>query len=498
MNTKINLSIFQFSNFLIFPIFSTLLIFISLSSCKKDTVNTSSSAKLEFYRGAVQTDTIILDTVFTTIGSITEWLTVKNPSDQKIIVSKIYLAGGNNSNFRINIDGDPVNSKQDVEIAANDSLFIFIEVTVDPNGKNTPMIITDSIVFETNGNVQDVQLVAWGQDAYFYAPAPGEFFYPLDVSLTSLPTDKPNVFYGYAYVQAGSTLTIPAGAQLYFHAYSGIAADSAATILVQGTKDNPVTFQGDRLEEYYEDVAGQWGYPLFGGIYLYPGSVNNQIDYAIIKNGYIGVEADTLGNSSNPTLTINNTIIKNMANIGLLAQGTKLKATNCVVANCAKYAVVCNIGGDYDFLHCTVGNYWGESTRSTPSVVINNYYEDVNKNIQIRDLTNAYFGNCIIYGNLEGELVLDENKKGAFNYTFDHCLIKADTSIHTSLSNFVSVITNKDPKFKDVSKYDLTLESNSPAINVGDISIANTVPTDILGIDRIINGSPDLGAYEAQ
>ena len=123
-----NLLIFQSFNFLIFSIISIFSIFITLSSCKKDTINTSSSAKLEFYRGSIETDTIILDTVFTTIGSITEWLTVKNPSKQKIVVSKIYLAGGNNSNFRINIDGNPVNSVKDIEIAANDSLFIFIEV----------------------------------------------------------------------------------------------------------------------------------------------------------------------------------------------------------------------------------------------------------------------------------------------------------------------------------------------------------------------------------
>lgn len=471
--------------------------FLFLSSCKKDSIYTSTSAELEFYRGSTVADTIIFDTVFTTVGSITEWLTVKNPYDQKLLISSIYLAGGSNSNFRINIDGEAVNSKKDIEIAANDSIFIFIEVTVDPNGGTTPLIITDSILFETNGNLQDVDLVAWGQDAYFYAPSSaGQYFFPLDCNLSNLPTDKPNVFYGYAYVDSGCTLTIPAGAELYFHPYSGLAVDVDASLLIQGTKDEPVIFQGDRLESYYKDVAGQWGHPLIGGLWFSPGSKNNQIDYAIFKNGYIGIEVDTLGTSSNPTLTINNSIIQNMANIGIFGQGTKIKATNCVVANCAQYAIVCNIGGDYDFRHCSIGNYWAESSRQTPSLILNNYYEDVNKTIQIRDLTNAYFGNCIIYGNLENEIGIDENKNGLFNYTFDHCLLKVNSDVNTSTTNFISILSNQDPKFKNTAEYDLNLDASSAAKDVGDVTIGTSVPTDILGEDRLKDGKPDLGAYE--
>lgn len=487
-----NLLTFQLFNFLTCILILTLIFF---SACKKETIYTSPSASLKFHRGAQTADTIIFDTVFTTIGSITEWLTVVNPYNQKIIVSNIYLAGGSNSNFRINIDGLPVSSQQDIEIAANDSIFIFIEVTVDPNGGTTPMIISDSIVFETNGNIQDVDLVAWGQDAYFYAPSPGEYFFPLDCNLSTLPTDKPNVFYGYAYVDSGCTLIIPACAQLYFHSYSGLAVDVDATLLIQGTKDCPVTFQGDRLEEYYEDVAGQWGHPLIGGLWFSPGSKDNQIDYAIFKNGYIGIEADTLGNSSNPTLTINNTIIKNMANIGILGQGTKLTATNCVIANCAQYALVCNIGGDYDFRHCSIGNYWS-SSRQTPSLLLNNWYDAGDYGIQIRDLTNAYFGNCIIYGNIENEIGLDKKDNGAFNYTFDHCLLKVNSDVNTSTANFINILSNQDPKFKNTAEYDLSLDTLSPAKDVADITIANSVPTDFLGEDRLKDGKPDLGAYE--
>lgn len=43
-------------------------------------------------------------------------------------------------------------------------------VTIDPNKDDNPLIQTDSIVFETNGNLQDVDLVAWGQDANYITP----------------------------------------------------------------------------------------------------------------------------------------------------------------------------------------------------------------------------------------------------------------------------------------------------------------------------------------
>ena len=46
----------------------------------------------------------------------------------------------------------------DVEIAANDSIYIFIQVNVNPNNASSPMIITDAINFVVNGNSQIVLL----------------------------------------------------------------------------------------------------------------------------------------------------------------------------------------------------------------------------------------------------------------------------------------------------------------------------------------------------
>src|SRR3989304_4986440 len=99
--------------------FISLLFLITIISCKKDAIITDPSAKLEF-----STDTVIFDTVFTTIGSTTHFLKVYNRNNKKIIISSIQLAGGNNSRFRMNVDGIPATYVTDIEIPKKDSLYI--------------------------------------------------------------------------------------------------------------------------------------------------------------------------------------------------------------------------------------------------------------------------------------------------------------------------------------------------------------------------------------
>ena len=129
------------------------------ASCEKENINSSSDALLRF-----STDTVAFDTIFTSIGSPTHNVRVINPTNSTLIISSIRLAGGNKSGFRLNVNGEVANDVSDVEIPPNDSIFIFVEVTLGENGGNIPMVAEDSIVFNVNGVVQDVNLIAWGQD----------------------------------------------------------------------------------------------------------------------------------------------------------------------------------------------------------------------------------------------------------------------------------------------------------------------------------------------
>src|SRR5207248_3243352 len=125
-----------------------------------------------------------------------------------------------------------------------------------------------------------------------------------------------------------------------------------------------------------------------------------------------------------------------------------------------------------------------------PLLMLDNYYKDVNGNVQQRNLTHAYFGNCIIYGNLQQEIGLDYKTGGAFDYMFDFCLYKSDSTLDAEQINFpakfTTVIKNSDPAFTDVIQNDYSLTSSSPAIDAGSAAITNAamIVKDIKGNAR--------------
>ena len=472
-----------------------LLVITILFACKKEDLNGSDySTTLRF-----STDTITFDTIFASIGSITKTLTVYNYNNLDVRTN-INLIGNSSAHFRMNIDGISGNNQSDIKIPAQDSIFIFLEVTIDPSSNNTPYILSDSLVFTTGTTIQDVDVVAWGQDAYFHTANTYEdivngtdttrfYYHLLDCSMPWV-NDKPHVIYGYAIVDEGETLTISEGCNIYLHKNSGIlvgnpfSESKGESIRINGSLGNEVVFQGDRLDPWYKDIPGQWD-----RIWLMPGSIDNEINYAIIKNGNIGLHADTVYNN-NPTATIRNTIIKNMSGIGILGQGANIHAENTVISKCGQYAVACNIGGAYNFTHCTFANYWSYNSRKTPSILLNNYYEGTDGNIYVRDLVEANFTNCIIEGSLSTEISFQEQESGQFNYNFNHCLIKIDPTINTDNMNYQNTIINQAVNFKDAYGGDFHLEENSPAIDAGNITINLD---DIQGNTR---NTPDIGAYE--
>ena len=474
------LSLFQF-----FAIFALGLLI--LGSCgKEENFNSDPGLKLGF-----STDTVFFDTVFSTVGSASRIFMIYNPSKEKINISSIKLARGNNSPFRINVDGISSTEIKDFELAAKDSAFVFVKVTIDPSNANNPFIQTDSLVFSTNGNIQDVKLVAWGLDAHFYRNV-------IIGSNYTFLADKPHVIYGVVIVDSLYTLTIAPGSRVHMHSGSALVIYRDASLKINGTKEDPVIIEGDRLEPYYKDISGQWG-----RIWLYAGSINNEINYAIIKNGQIGVHADTTGNSPNPTLRISNTQIYNMSYTGILGQGTTIEAGNCVIGNCGNSSVALTLGGKYDFRNCTIGNYWNRSFRRGTAVVLNNYYIDTTNTVNLRPLEMAYFGNCVIYGDKSEEITIDQYKnEGVLNYKFDHCLLKTELNI-TDAEKFPNSLKNQNPWFKDPSisafQPDSTLSS---VINKGSISILSpffiNLNQDIKGNLRTADAAPDLGAYEFQ
>lgn len=221
--------------------FVIFIVIIFLSSCEKPIRNDVSVL-------AFSDDTIFFDTVFSTIGSTTRELRVINISRDRLLIDNIYLAGGTQSPFRINIDGEPVLSKKQVQIFPRDSIIIFVDVIIDPINANHPVFISDSIIFETGGDAQKVFLNAWGQDIILFRD---------QVIQTSTWSQlKPYLIYGNLLVDTSQTLFIEKGVKVLFHKNSSMTV--AGNIIVSGTYDAPVLFASDRLEKPYYDVPGQW------------------------------------------------------------------------------------------------------------------------------------------------------------------------------------------------------------------------------------------------
>ncbi|MFZ5940226.1 MAG: choice-of-anchor Q domain-containing protein [Bacteroidota bacterium] len=445
-------------------------------------------ARLEF-----TVDTVYFDTVLTTFGTVTRSFRVKNPYNRFVKISEIRLAGGSSSLFRINIDGLNGPVQENLELAPHDSMYVFVEATPAENGVPGFLRIQDSIVFVTNGNTQDVDLVAWGQDVHILRDS------VLDYNAV-WTADKPYLIIDGILVDTLNTLRMEPGVQVYLHRNASIYV--LGTLEIAGTTEAPVEFRGDRFEAMYDNLPGQWGV-----IYFITGSRANRIDNARILNGTVGLWADSLVSTTEPVLTISNTFINQMSYDGLLARGTSVKAWNLAIGDCGNACAELLYSGSYEFDHCTFGNYWrsGFALRQFPALYIANYYgyyDTISEDVvviryEVRDIEKAEFRNSIIYGENLNELVVDRHPDGQLNYLFDHCLTRIDRSKfdYTLDPDFKFIINSYDPKFDSVH-VSLELDSLSPAIDQGLLDYAITHPFDLNGNSRVSDGKPDLGAFE--
>lgn len=443
-----------------------------LSSCKK--AKFYSSENLEF-----SADTVVFDTIFTTVGSTTKRLKIYNPSNRTLKVDEIELMGGEASPFRINVDGLSGTAFNGIEIEGNDSLWIFVEVTLDPNGGTLPLVIEDSIRFQTNGTDQYVVLAAWGQDAYFHYN---------DTNTGTWPNDKPHVIYGYAGIDEGQSLTIQAGTDIYLHNNSWLLVYKGS-VHIEGTKSEPVTFQGDRLESAYDDVASQ-----YGGIYFLEAQ-QSSVDYAIIKNGTAGlyVIGEDPGVDPGYTVEVSNTIIQNCGAYGMyIYDGGSIKAENCIVSKSGIHAFLLLQSGDFNFNHCHLLSY-GSGQSVSAAIGITNYYDGVVGHINEGTITNS-----VIYGYGDHEIAMDTSSLGTMNFLFDHNVIKSETQFTDAFYN--NTKWNTDPLFTDIEAYDYTWPSWSPLNNWGSgiypVTNSSTTNSDITGDAVRDSVSPDAGAYE--
>ncbi len=456
-----------------------IIILCCLVSCKKDSFITSGDARL-----SISTDSLRFDTVFTSIGSVTQSFKIRNDNEQMLRLSQVKLMGGSSSPFKININGTAATELNNIDIAAQDSIYIFVSVTVDPTVANLPFILSDSISVQYNGNQRWVQLEAYGQNARFKNGS-------IITSNTTWDNSKPYVILDFLNVAPGVTLTIQPGTKIYSHANAPIVIDG--TLNATGTASSKIIFAGDRLDEPYRDYPAGWP-----GIIFRSSSINNHLQFAEIKNAHQALVLDQPASNANPKLLIEQCVIDNAFDAGIFSINSSINASNVLVSNCANNIAIQG-GGVYNFVHCTAASFsTNYFLHRTPVLSIANF--TVQNGAPVTNNLQASFTNCIFWGDngfVDNEIVV--NKQGAtpFSVNISNSLYRAAQD--PADVTFSNVIKNQDPLFDsiDVTKkhYDFR-HTKSPAPGV-DAGIATAVNKDLDNNARPV-GQPDMGCYEKQ
>ncbi|MBL7706274.1 MAG: hypothetical protein JNM21_12085 [Taibaiella sp.] len=474
---------------------------IATASCRKLS-NTSDNGNLAF-----SADTLLFDTVFTARGTSTRSVKIINKEKSRLNISSIRLQRGASSPYFINVNGESGKSISNIPIEANDSLYVFASVNIEPGNVNDPFIVEDRLIATVGDREFVLPVLGYGQDAIYITD-----------SLLQSQTwtrDKPYVIVKNAYVAEGQTLNIEAGTRVYVHADSRLFV--LGSLNIDGTRADSVVFQGDRIDRriYFDDedfvngVGGEWG-----GIYIAQTSYNNHINYALLKNGgattnlgesaiidaTLQVDPDTLNlGNGNFKLDIRNSIIRNSGGYGIFGYGGSIRAENCLVFASAKENVALVRGGWYQFYGCTIAGYASRISTATEKyygVAAVNFFDIGNNQYDVAPLV-ADFKNCIIYGNAADEFFANKLDAASAAITLAHCLIKGTEPVAAWVQQSNNIF-NENPLFLETNPNDLHfndyhVEDASPAKGSG-VMFTGMSAVDMEGTAR--SNPPTIGCYQ--
>lgn len=462
-----------------------------MTACNDDDSFTTSSSNLLTF----ETDTVKLDTIFSKVPTVTKTFWVYNQSGDGIRLRNVRLENGNQTGFRVNVDGTYLGQAtgyqvQDLEIRKNDSIRVFVELTTVMQQTDEPQKVEDNLIFTLESGVQQkVNLNAYSWDAEFLQ----------DVVVhgdSTIRGDKPIIIYGSLTVDTTATLTIAEGTTLYFHNNAGLHV--YGRLLCKGTADKNVVLRGDRIDRMfdylpYDRVSGQWR-----GVHLYEPSYNNEIEYTEIRSPYDGIECDS-ADVTKMKLRLVNSTIHNCQGFGFEGRNCKLEILNCQIsntlANCVSF-----VGGDILMNNTTIAQFYPFDAWRGPALYIDNYYPL--KNFTCLNSLITGYADDVLVGNKRKATENEPEKE--FNYLFDHCVIRTpkvvtDDSIYFTNVIYEDVDDTTRGSWKHFVKidtdnliYDFRLDSLSTAIGKADPKTA--LPTDRNALPR--DEEPDAGAYE--
>ncbi|MBO7100256.1 MAG: right-handed parallel beta-helix repeat-containing protein [Bacteroidaceae bacterium] len=447
------------------------------------------------FRLSFSEDTIRFDTLVSTVSSPTKTLYVFNNNSDGLRVSNIRLQKGEESLFRVNVDGEYLaySFGNDYLIRKNDSIIVRIEVTMPENGTTDTVTYSDELLFSLeNGAQQRVLLTAGAFDAYIIH---GMFI----KSDSTLATDKPYLIYDSLVIAKGATLDLLPGTKLLMH--DSTAVDIYGRINAQGTIEKPIVFRGartDRMFDYlfYDNTPSRWK-----GVTIHTGSYGNTFVNTDFHSGRWGIYVDSTS-LDHLSLFMQNCIIHNIGGDGLNLNNCSAEVLNTQISNTLGDCVSI-YGGVYTFRHCTIAQYYPLSyERGDAFYVSNVYYNGAHhelRNVQVLNSVIMGYAEDVIMGNLYDEY------EDYQNYLFQNCFLR--TVGNNDDKNFISCkFENKDMELQGEKNfkvfdthnfiYDFTPDSLSEIRNMADPLLMNGLVSDRLGRSRTSDEAPDAGCYE--
>lgn len=464
---------------------------ISVAACSDEDFSSSPSLRLTF-----STDTIGFDTIFSKVPSSTRTMWVYNRSGNDLRCSSVRLMNGNQTGYRVNVDGIYLSPSagymiQNAEIRDKDSMRVFVELTSPKSGSHEPLRLQDKLLFTLeSGNVQEVLLDAYSWDA--------EEVNSLIVSEdTTLESQSPLLINGMIKVEQGATLTIPAGQTLYFSSNAGI--EVSGTLILKGTAENNVTLRGSRLDNMfdylpYDLVSGQWK-----GIRFMGTSYGNKIEYADVHSAMDAIVCDS-GDVSKLKLDIESSVIHNCQGYGVKSVYSSIRINNSQITNTLKDCLAV-FGGNAYVANSTIAQFYPFDSKRGAALRFANILDK--QSLPLHDMQCV---NSIVTGYAEDVLKGEyEETEGIFNYMFTNCILRTpEITDEETAKHFLNVIwenpkdtvSGGDKNFKlvdlNTQHYDFHLSEKSKAVDAAAASFATRTDRD--GTPR--DEKPDMGCYE--
>lgn len=461
--------------------FSFWMLLVAVSCNKDDITFDAPSQQLRFSR-----DTVFCDTVYHQVRSETYVVKVYNNEDKDILIPRVNLEKGAASLYRINVDGKPGYDFKNVPLRKKDSLYIFVEIAPEASGPEA--IAEDKVIFTNPAGQQHVTLFSVVQDAEFFIQTPTN---PNVISSsTTWSNNKAKIIYGDLTINPSVTLDIDPGTKVYFHKNSGMKVSAGGVLNVNGTLDKQVIIRGDRNDPYYDTIPKNWN-----SIRMEANSILN-MNHTRLFGGNRGLEM------KQTTANISNSFIHTFFEYGIYAVGSTVTANNLVMNNCGLSCVGIFRGGKHSYTHATIANYSKTmSSFDRKGIFATNEWKNDAGQTEQGALQQLNIRNSIMYSDRDNSVHFEQTPGQQFEFFIQNCLLKHSGTSEAGFPfennvNVVQSIKNEDPQFVNyfMAKMNLRVKTPSPARGKGNLTVAGSVPFDIVNVSRTTN--PTLGAYQ--